>query len=116
MEERRKFVRLDLNTMVEWEKTGRDESAGESKTKNISGGGICLIMDGVINVGDTLNLKINLPTLKTIQAKGKIVWVDDFEIIGDRKEKRYEAGIEFIDIDVKDRQEINKFVFSYPSK
>jgi len=116
VEERRKFVRLDLNTVVEWEKVNRDEPVGEFKSKNISGGGICLIMDEIINIGDTLNLKINLPTLKIIHSKGKVVWVEGFEIVGGRREKKYEAGIEFIDINDKDREEIKKFVFSHLSK
>ncbi|MFH1621838.1 MAG: PilZ domain-containing protein [Candidatus Omnitrophota bacterium] len=116
MGERRKFVRLDLNTKVEWEKVNRDEPASEFKSKNISGGGICLITDEIINIGDTLNLKIDLPTLKTIHAKGKVVWIEGFEIVGGRREKKYEAGIEFLDINDKDRQEIEKFVFSHLTK
>jgi c-di-GMP-binding flagellar brake protein YcgR len=110
-DERRKFVRLDLNTMVEWEKLDSAEPSGEFVSKNISSGGICLIVNDTINIGDKLKLKISLPTLKKINSNGKVVWVEDFEIVGERREKRYEAGIEFFGISDEDREEINKFVF-----
>lgn len=116
MEEKRRFVRLDLNTIVEWEKTNQNEPTGEFQSKNISGGGICVIMDEVINIGDILNLKINLPTSRIINSKGKVVWVESFEIMGGKREKKYEAGIEFQGINNEDREEIMKFVFSHFSK
>lgn len=114
MEERRKFVRLDLNTGVNWRKD--DEASdrtiyGKSTTKNISGGGVCLIMDQAVKIGDKLHLEIELPTKKIIYSEGVVIWVEKFEIIGGRYEKRYDAGVEFSEITDEDREEIKKFVF-----
>ncbi len=120
MKERRKFVRLNTNVDVKWAKiTDEKESLlGDlSVTKNISGGGICLtVYGGNITESDFLYLEIELPTKRIIKTKGKVVWVGEFEIIGGRYEKRYDVGVEFLEIKDEDIEEINKFVFSITNK
>jgi c-di-GMP-binding flagellar brake protein YcgR len=116
MEERRRFVRLDMNVVVKWEKITEDSNqiVGDTDiTKNISVGGICLIAYERLEVGDKLRLEIELPTKKTVSAKGRVVWINEFEVIGRGLEKRYDVGVEFIDIRDEDREEINKFVFTF---
>ena len=120
MQERRKFVRLNANVDVKWAKiTDKKESLlGDlSVGKNISGGGICLTAyGGNIGEGDMLYLEIELPTKKIVKTKCKVAWVGEFEIIGGRYEKRYDVGVEFLEIKDEDREEINKFIFSITSK
>ena len=115
MQERRKFVRLDLNVEVQWHKIAESSRAAADSvnvSKNISGGGICLMVNEPVVVGDTLKLDIALPENKSIRAIGRVAWVDTFEIIGGRREVKYEAGIEFVDISNVDREQIKKLVFS----
>jgi Tfp pilus assembly protein PilZ len=117
MEERRKFVRLDINVVVKWEKISGDLNNivcnNKDITKNMSSGGICLITHEKLEVGDKLHLKIELPTKKIITAKGRVVWINEFEIVGGERERRYDIGIEFIDIRDEDKEEIGKFVFTF---
>lgn len=115
MDERRKFPRLHYNVTVTWKKVERpaaESAQGTNATKNISGGGICLEVDSVVRIGDVLELDIALPTKKTIHSKGVVRWTEDFGIIGEKSNSRYEAGIEFIEINDSDREEVKKFVFS----
>ena len=112
MVEKRKFKRLDTSKIeVAWKKESLPSSA--SLSKNISAGGICLILDNkdALNEGDFLNLEFKLPTSECISAKGRVAWSEEIEIVG-RQGKSREAGIEFIDISDNVRQSISQFVFS----
>ncbi|UCC95418.1 MAG: PilZ domain-containing protein [Candidatus Omnitrophota bacterium] len=115
MEERRKFIRLSIDVDVTWKKvTKKLKKTAKSKiTKNIGGGGICLITYGKeFEVGDILQLKIMLPSKKVVRTKGKVVWINEFEVVSEKHEKRYDIGVEFLDIDDKDRELIKRFVFT----
>jgi c-di-GMP-binding flagellar brake protein YcgR len=116
MAEKRKFMRLDINVAVGWSKVaGSSQDAADSRdmTKNISGGGICLIVNEKVGPGDRISLNIELPTSKIIRAEGRVVWTKDFSIVGRENEKKYDAGIEFTNISEEDREEIKKFVFKF---
>lgn len=120
MQERRKFVRLNTSVDVKWAKITQ-ESKGVlsdlSVSKNISGGGICLTVYGrSVDIGDLVYMEIDLPAKEIIKVKGRVAWIGEFEIVGGRYEKRYDLGIEFLEIKEKDRGEIDQFVFSIASK
>jgi c-di-GMP-binding flagellar brake protein YcgR len=112
-QEKRKFVRLSALVDVIYNK--RTLTQNElSITRNISRGGICLIAYDELNEQDVLDLKLYLPEDKTpIRAIGKVVWVKEF-IIGSIEEgKRFDVGIEFMDIKEEDANRVNKYVFSH---
>jgi c-di-GMP-binding flagellar brake protein YcgR len=111
MEEKRQFVRLSKTVGVKWSEAqaGQGEEQVQDMTMDISEGGICLIEYETLPVGKELNLEMELPTGKTIFSKGRVAWIREFEIIGGRREKGYEVGIQFIDISSEDKEEINRF-------
>lgn len=114
MEEKRKFVRLNINVAVKCTKVGderKDILPRENASKDISGGGISIISYEELKEGDILEINIELPTKKVIDTRGRVVRTNEIEIYGERQEKRYEAGIEFLGINEEDREEILKFVF-----
>lgn len=118
MFEKRKFVRLDVNVRVAWEKiVGETPQPPEKEnvSRNISEGGICIILYEKFDVGDRLKLDIELPTQKKIAATGRIAWINEFAV-ATPQEKRYDAGVEFLDISPQDRDEIKKFVFTLLNK
>jgi len=115
MEEKRKYPRLNFNVAVEWEKANfasDNKQIHTDTTKNISVGGICLIVDETVKTGDSLRLSIKLPTEKVINSKGVVRWVEDFGIVGVKSETNCEAGVEFTEISDEDQKEIEKFVLS----
>ena len=116
MKERRKYVRAEVSAVVKWSKeTGAREQKGEFEDtiKNIGGGGICLATDERLDVGERLSLSIELPTDETIHARGKVVWINEFEIIGAKTEKGFYVGVEFMDITEEDRDKVETFVYEY---
>lgn len=115
MDERRKFVRLNFDVDVAWKKIPPLDSSNphRNSAKNISEGGICLITNEPVAVGDTLDLVIKLPAQNVINAQGKVVWASEFEVIGATREKKYDAGVEFIQIRENEQEEIKKFVLRH---
>ena len=112
MEEKRKFVRLKRDVNIRWTKADEaQETAAQAQdiTMDISEGGICLITYEELPIGKELNLEMELPTGKTIFSKAKVSWVREFEIIGEKTEKGYEVGVQFVDISPSDREEISRF-------
>lgn len=112
--ERRRFPRLSLNVEVEYKILEQIEPEFViTETKNLSAGGIRIILLEKVNIGTLLELKFLIPDLnKILSAIGKVVWIEEF-IVGDIKTgKAYDAGIEFINISKEDREKIKQYVIS----
>ena len=112
-EEQRKFPRLNMSVTVYWEKVADDTSPSASGvTRDISAGGISMILNDKVKVGDVLDLELNLADGKVIQTKGRIVWVETFNIIGSKNEVGYEGGIEFLEMSEETKKELGHFIFN----
>ena len=115
MKENREFARLDLNVKVDWKKineTTKPKQEFSDKTKNISAGGLCLVVYEKLNIGEKVQIEMELPSKEVINAEGKVVWISEYEISGREEETIYDIGVEFVKISQKERDEINKFVFA----
>jgi c-di-GMP-binding flagellar brake protein YcgR len=114
-EERRKYLRLNALVDVAYNKHQQKPEEGLSLqlSKNISKGGICLIVYEEFKKDDLLDLRIYFPVVKApIEAVARVAWVSEFTI-GDKIGKRYDMGIEFIKISDSDREKIDQYVFSH---
>ncbi len=111
MEDKQKYPRLNWSVNVHWQKVFETFAPrNASSSKNISQGGIRLILrDGII-IGDILDFEIELGGGKNIRTRGRVVWVDKFEITGGKHETGYEGGIEFLDLSEDTRREIASFM------
>ncbi|MDD3089949.1 MAG: PilZ domain-containing protein [Candidatus Omnitrophica bacterium] len=71
--ERRKYTRIDSGYLVSCEKYTIPRSAGagssRGKTRNLSGGGILLEVEGEYKVGDVLRLEIAIPGWEKFKAE-----------------------------------------------
>lgn len=112
-EEKRKFVRLNTLVDVTYSKKPPSATKKISISKNISKGGICLVVYEELKESQILDLKIYLPEDKApVSGVGRVAWVKEF-IIGDSSTgKRFDVGIEFIKMSEEDKNKINKYVFS----
>lgn len=113
MEERRKFQRLNWSVEVHWKKfetPSRPLPESATVSKDISAGGIRLILRGQVSPGDILELEIRLGGGKDIRTKARVVWVDTFTITGGKEESAFEGGVEFIDMSDETRKLIESFV------
>lgn len=111
MIERRKHARFDATLKITWGKTGKQPINNTAFSKNISEGGICIIVDEKIDAGEILNLKIGLTSQGIIQIQGKIDWVNGFPMIkGEKYKEKYATGIEFINVSPVKQKQIKQFI------
>ena len=103
--EKRKYYRVGLSTRVTYNVIGESEEQKHMSAKDISGGGIRIPLNENLKVGTLLNIKIEfLNKHESVSAKGKIVWI---RLAFDNLEFFYEAGIEFLDLNVEQRIKIS---------
>lgn len=106
--ERRHFPRLAVSVPINYSVLSNGDHI---MTKNLSAGGLCITIYDDIGVGSRLTLKIYLPGESSpVVVIGKIVWKDEF-IISSDPQKRFEVGVEFVNIDDADRDKIYQYVF-----
>lgn len=112
MEERRRFPRFNLCLNVSWKRINDPSfKTSQNMTRNVSGGGIRLILDKALNVGDLLDLEITLPNEENIFAIGKVVWTAKIDPVDGKHQIEYDAGIELLGISEETRKEIMRFLF-----
>ncbi|MFC1698686.1 flagellar brake protein [Candidatus Omnitrophota bacterium] len=110
-QERRNFPRLATTVDVEYTVLKNSSLGAESITKNISAGGICLIVYEKIEPGTFLSLRLYLADINlTVAAEGHVIWSSYFTMDADSRD-RYDLGIEFTQIKEEDRQKLSKYVF-----
>ena len=115
MDEKRKFPRFKIGVEVHWKKISDvDGKTAQhiSHNRNLSAGGICLVLHPEIKVGDMLQLDIKLPNRNSIHVKGQVRWMDYNVPIPGRKTTACEGGIEFLDIDEAAQKELHNFTSS----
>jgi c-di-GMP-binding flagellar brake protein YcgR len=98
-EDKRKYSRINWSVVVRWQKVQgvqHSEEQNVSASKDISHGGIRLILREGIVPGDILYLEIELGGGKSIHTNAKVVWVEKFEIIGVKRETGYQGGVQFL--------------------
>ena len=111
--DKRKFPRLSFDVELKYEILNLSPPATQkSRVKNISAGGLCLMLFEKVKVGTILRIELSLPTKdEPIVAKGKVVWIEKFEIISVKfTSTTYDCGIEFVDISPRDQQIINHHI------
>lgn len=80
----------------------------EGKAIDISEGGLLLETSEKLAVNDKLEFKLKLPISSHFMLlRGSIVWMKEVE-----KDRRYNYGISFSDIDPNDRKQIARYVAS----
>lgn len=111
--DRRRFPRLNVTVDIQYRLLPEAVAYATGATSNISAGGICIILYEEVPVGSVLELNIYLPDGQPIiKAKGRIVWIKPFDVARDQKE-RFDAGVEFIDLNENDESRIAKYVFTF---
>lgn len=109
MQEKRRYVRLNIPLEVSYTIEGKEATPRKSITKNISPNGARFTVEEELSVGTVLNIDIKIPTKnEPIPIKAKIVW--------SKKESEqqgkeiYDAGFEFIQIPEQNKQEFFQYL------
>jgi len=98
MDERRKFPRVEIDVLVNYDINAK------ARSKDISENGICLITGKALEVGSFLNIVFSIEKDDEIKAIGKVKWTREVSA------KQYENGLEFWHIDKIDENKIKKYV------
>ncbi|MCM8774086.1 MAG: PilZ domain-containing protein [Candidatus Omnitrophica bacterium] len=107
-EERRKYPRLNIIYVTYSIESKNSKKIGV--VLNIGAGGVCLIVNEKLPPNTTLFLNIDLRDGKQIiSAKGKVVWNAEVPVYFN-EETNYEIGVEFVDIEEKERLRISQYV------
>jgi Tfp pilus assembly protein PilZ len=96
--------------LIHISKKGSSKSIA-THTENIGAGGICVIIKENLGLFQGVNIELYLNNGNdAIKCAGTVVWV--VKKRPERKEKDYlfDTGIEFVDIDEKQRQRITEIV------
>jgi hypothetical protein len=110
--ERRIFPRFNLQVNVSF-RVLDNQGARRGSTRNISGSGVCLISDQPLEKDDLLELDIALlEEGKPIVITGKVVWINEFYIGEGDRAKRFDVGVEFINVGDETLKRLNKFLFN----
>ena len=108
MREEREYVRLDTAKDVRY-KVLKGKVHLDSKSKNISAGGIRFFAKELLEPKGVLDLVIYLgEEYKPVMAMGEVVWSRKLDREVDSK--GYEIGVKFTAIDKNDCAKINEFV------
>ena len=108
MDERRRFIRVDVCSEVEYVILPMKERVLKSESRNVSQGGICFLSKEEISKGSFLHLKFHIPDSGRtfIECLGKVIWQDSVD-------GGYLTGVEFKDLDAAKELKINMFVLNF---
>lgn len=76
-----------------------------ARTKNISGNGLCLILDNTIDYGLLADISIDLEGMGNIRVLAKAIRSTTIE------NKKYEVGLNFVYISPQDSSTLTKFIY-----
>lgn len=109
--QQRSFVRLDivLPVKIQIVSNDQDEEAPfiDVLTKNISGGGVCLIMQDKRKLGTRLNVQLQLPEQEVWTIPSEVVRLD----VPQNDRQLYWIGVKFLDIAETVRNRLIRFIF-----
>jgi uncharacterized protein (TIGR02266 family) len=95
----RKHLRVDARVTVSY----------LGPTKNLSAGGMCVIMDSPLAIGSEVELEFGLPGRgEPVRCSAQVVW-------SDKARSKCEVGLVFLDISEEDRARVEDFVVRYAS-
>lgn len=108
----RKYPRLSINVDVKYEILSAPfPKTNKIGAKNLSAGGLCIMILEKVKVGTLLNFEFFLPDSDTpIMATGKVVWVEEFAIYSTETYVSYDCGVEYVDINSQDQEKIGHYV------
>ena len=109
--ERREFPRTALELIVRYKVLSSQEQV-DAKTKNIGGGGVCLVTREKMPLGAYLAMDMKFPgSKKPILAGGRVIWSNESRLgPSPAGHQRFDNGIEFVQIEDVDRQRIIEHV------
>jgi len=105
-------VRITADIPVKYSLSHNPDTLKATKAKNISTGGICLILNEKIPQGTLLHLEIEFKdSYEPVLAEATVVWLrEDANIVDPSSIRYFTNGLEFVKISDKDKQRLTGFI------
>lgn len=99
--ERRIFERISLSIKLSYEIKTRPKIIRESRSKDISGNGICISLKERLLPKTDLSIKIDIgDSRNSVRLNGKVAWSRRVEVVGESGPLvYYDTGVELINAD-----------------
>lgn len=112
--QRRRYVRIPIVLNIQYKLKGVDKIY-YTYSKDISGGGVRIILPELLKVYDIIEMRIELISPEPpINCEGEVVWINKQEILViNKREEIIHAGIRFTLIEEKERERLIRFLFNY---
>jgi c-di-GMP-binding flagellar brake protein YcgR len=122
---RRQFVRIDINDIVQCLPMQESDAhaALKARAKNISAGGILIESSKKYSLGDSFRVEVSLPGWHVLRygflsifKRSRYKDNDLFSVVGnvvrvdEVSENIYFIGVQFADLPERDRQALNKYI------
>jgi len=108
MKEKRNFIRFDIPLKVHYTVQGDPKIVKTGITKDVSAGGVQLLTEEKIDIGNKIDLTVFIPeALNPVHLAGIAVWVKE---IRSEEKSRYCTGIEFTKIEEDNKNTFLKFL------
>ena len=111
----RKFPRINLQceVLIQAEELAAPLS---TRTENLGAGGVCVILDKSLERFSKCRIRLHLDEkTPVIDCAGKIVWTVPTQSLKSLK-KRFDTGIEFVDLEPAGAHRIREFIEVYTQK
>ncbi|MFH1411145.1 MAG: PilZ domain-containing protein [Candidatus Omnitrophota bacterium] len=106
----RKFPRVNYRCRILICKNG-EEKIFDANTENIGQGGVCVSLPNDVGMFERVGVELFLGEGGSpVKCKGKVVWVVKGHGSAVGGEVAYDTGVEFTDLDRKDRERIEGLI------
>lgn len=108
---RRKFPRVHYKCLIHIRKKGSTKTIS-TRTENIGGGGICVIVADDLGLFQGVNVELDLENgiPDTIKCNGTVVWVVKKHGVKGKNDVLFDTGIEFVDMAASSEARIAKII------
>ncbi len=113
MIEKRKSPRFALSAEIHWKRADGACIASEplmSRTRDLSTGGMSLVLEPGVAEGDTLELEIRLPGGPSIYSRGRVAWISTQAHIKGWAVSLCEAGVELMNLSESEKTHLDSFI------
>ncbi len=106
MIDKRRYVRLDTELALTFERKGLGSLKGEATVKNVSARGLCFVSKISLGVGEKIYMTLTLPKeSRPIALEGRVKWVQPLPPISS-----FEIGVELTQTTSVDENQFLLFV------
>ena len=106
----RKFPRVNYKCRIRVCRDAKERTI-DTCTENIGQGGICVSLSREIKIFENVALEVFVEEgQESVKCRGKVVWVVKGGSEKDRSAVLYDTGVEFTDIQKRDRNKIGQLI------